>query len=118
MSTSSRAVHSGVQPAKEGSDGAGGSLPPSRAAARPKAPVRLCIVGGGVLESREALRATQEEQNGFPREEQGCLRGGLGTIVERKRLGGARQPVDSAWELRRLRRPGERGAEGEPSWAG
>eukprot|EP00962_Isochrysis_galbana_P061263 scaffold36310_cov118-Isochrysis_galbana.AAC.3 len=34
----------------------------------------------------------------------------------RKRLG-ARQPV-SAWELRRLRRPGERGAEGEPTWAG
>eukprot|EP00962_Isochrysis_galbana_P046359 scaffold18648_cov124-Isochrysis_galbana.AAC.3 len=41
-----------------------------------------------------------------------------GWALERKRLGGARQPVDSAWELRRLRRPGERGAEGEPTWAG
>eukprot|EP00962_Isochrysis_galbana_P023330 scaffold7018_cov120-Isochrysis_galbana.AAC.4 len=43
---------------------------------------------------------------------------GEGWALERKRLGGARQPVDSAWELRRLRRPGERGAEGEPTWAG
>eukprot|EP00962_Isochrysis_galbana_P056513 scaffold28520_cov124-Isochrysis_galbana.AAC.2 len=45
-----------------------------------------------------------------------CLRGRLWAL-ERKRLG-ARQPVDSTWELRRLRRPGERGAEGEPTWAG
>eukprot|EP00962_Isochrysis_galbana_P052629 scaffold24106_cov146-Isochrysis_galbana.AAC.1 len=37
--------------------------------------------------------------------------GGEGWALERKRLG-ARQPVDSAWSLRRLRRPGERGAEG------
>eukprot|EP00962_Isochrysis_galbana_P007272 scaffold1964_cov252-Isochrysis_galbana.AAC.23 len=43
---------------------------------------------------------------------------GEGWALERKRLGGARHPVDSAWELRRLRRPGERGAEGEPTWAG
>eukprot|EP00962_Isochrysis_galbana_P016326 scaffold4663_cov104-Isochrysis_galbana.AAC.3 len=42
---------------------------------------------------------------------------GEGWALERKRLG-VRQPVDSAWELRRLRRPGERGAEGEPTWAG
>eukprot|EP00962_Isochrysis_galbana_P019108 scaffold5561_cov131-Isochrysis_galbana.AAC.4 len=46
-----------------------------------------------------------------------CLRGGLGTREE-ETVGGARQPVDSAWELRRLRRPGERGAEGEPTWVG
>eukprot|EP00962_Isochrysis_galbana_P031902 scaffold10429_cov122-Isochrysis_galbana.AAC.8 len=44
--------------------------------------------------------------------------GGEGWALERKRLGGARQPVDSAWKLRRLRRPGERGAEGELTWAG
>eukprot|EP00962_Isochrysis_galbana_P056913 scaffold29060_cov140-Isochrysis_galbana.AAC.2 len=39
-----------------------------------------------------------------------CLRGGLGTREEE--TGGDRQPVpvDSAWELRRLRRPEERGA--------
>eukprot|EP00962_Isochrysis_galbana_P021732 scaffold6420_cov93-Isochrysis_galbana.AAC.2 len=48
-----------------------------------------------------------------------CLRGGLGTTEEETDGGGYnRQPVDSAWELRRLRRPGERGAEGEPTWAG